>query len=131
MQYFLFAPGELIRGLEQLAILNEFFYQRSQSAKEVFAGRDRYAEVLWPPPSHHTLYGQQTGDVIDRQAPICIRLHFKALGAGFPVEENEGFRMNCEVVISAMDCRKDFSAFHGPPNSIDQFQVDRSTGGSA
>jgi len=115
MQYFPFAPGELDRRLEHSAILDEFFCKRFQAAEEVFAGRDRYAEVLRPPPSHHTLYGQQAGDVMDRQTPVCIRFHFKALSAGFPVEENEGFRMNCEVVISGMNCRKILSVFHGPP----------------
>lgn len=115
MQDFPFAPGELDRRLEHLAILDEFFRKRFQSAEEVFAGRDRYAEVLRPPPSHHALYGQQASDVIDRQTPVCIRFHFKALGAGFLIKENEGFRMNGEVLIGVMDGNETFSAVHGAP----------------
>ena len=115
MQYFSLAPGQSDRRLKHLAILDESFCERLQSTEEAFTGLDREPEILRPRTSQHALCGQQTGDVIDRQAPVGIRLHFKALRTGSLIKENISFWMNCELWLGVMDYCKILSSVHDAP----------------
>ncbi len=115
MKHFPLTPGKQDRRLRHLAKLDEFFGMFFQSAKQVFAGRHPYAEVPGRLSSHHTVCGQQAGDLIDWQPPICVRFHFKAACTGFLVEENESLRMNREFLSRTIDYSEILLANHRAP----------------